>query len=434
MAANNPVPPTVFTEACVDPYDLIFVPPTLKLRKVPQKYVMTSLQYLNTEEDHGTTNQPTVLLFLILNCRSAYANNPKNKLRNKFSNGAPKDNAKPGGEKQYDKMICGMCLHSRPGENTFLVLMKSGNDADTLFSLNPTGRDGEGGFCPGAIVAVRKPKHITESFGDEKSGIPILRFHGGFWLVDKAKSGLQLSNTPLTRVNQKMGGFHYPKCHLKLLCFTVQETPCKGYFCDAVDLVRQSANNLKGCSCFAHVQRNNPILFRLELEVTSLSDNYTFQGEYMSRNFTNKITSHKIPYGTSKVDMDRNCLDDVLSAAADELIVQGNKKGWVVAGWFRPGTVQDQGSDPLDLSTVQSSKITPHITFVDYAGNWNELNRFRSNVEALINADKIGGGAKVVRPAVDVPAASLEGEGDQSGRPAGAVPAASLEGEGDQSG
>ena len=357
-------------------------------RRLPMsRYQVVSLQYLNSIKDpEDYSPMYTCMFAMIINIRSSIGQQSKNKV---YSCG--KNPPNEGEEKPYEKMISLMCFSSQPGNNAFLVLAK-GRESDRLFESNVARRDApnDNGFGPGSWVVLKKPKAISTHFGGPESGIPVLYFEPPFLLVDKSRTPFTPEAVIVKSVNSKLSCFLLRNCEIEVKDFNVENVDCKGEFCDAVDILSGNPNNPhRKCACFAMNFHRGSLLYKMDLKINytdQAGSSYSFKTTFMSRRITNKMTGGGIPKNTDISVISGNALDDQMAEWAMKFLEAGNRVGgYTVGGWFRPGTVQDQGSS--SENKVASSKILHHMTVLDFPSGWDRLRQFRCPVSLLINQD-----------------------------------------------
>lgn len=350
------------------------------------RYSMVSLQYLDSIAD-PEAHCPiyTGMLAMIINIRSSKDYKTKSKV---YSRG--KTSSSEEEEKSYDKMISLMCFGSQPGQNACIVLAKGGA-TDRLFESNVARRDSpnHNGFGPGAWVFLKKPEVITAHFGDPEKGIPVLQFEPPFLLVDKVVTPFTPEPVPVRRITSKLACFFLTKCHIEIRNFSIVYVKCKGEFCDAVDILSGNPNHPhRSCACFAMHYHKGTLLYKMELWITpdpvAHDHGEPFKAHFMSRKTTKVLTGGGIPKNTDLSQVSAGSLDDEMFEWAKRFFLAGNQLGgFNVAGWYRVGTIKDQGSS--SENAVASSNLIHHITVLDFPGGWNRLRALECPVTTLIN-------------------------------------------------
>lgn len=349
------------------------------------KYAPTSLEYLL---EQLAPQRRTFMLGRIMNIRSGHHASSKNKVHSKTSQRAQASDSPA--EKSYDRLLSLMCLGSRAGRNAFMILIKSEVNGDALFNHNAGARDrpNENGFCPGAYVVIVNPFPVTKHFGDAEVGIPILDFIGTLYLVDKKRSTFVIHDTPQATIRNKYGCFLFMKCTINIVHMSIEKVPCRGTFCDAVDLVRDNRTGFSGCACFCAGDTDSRLLYRFKLSVTT-SDGQEFESDYMSRRMTKRMTHNGFPIWTDLDTLYRERKEDDCWDQGIKYFNKGNELGgFTVGGWFRPGMIVDQGSNPNSKNNIMASTYLNHVTFIDFPQGWELLEDYRCDVSTLMGSKR----------------------------------------------
>jgi len=286
---------------------------------------------------------------------------------NRTSN-AVKDN------KTFDRTFVLMCLNSPPGQNTCIVTMNN-NKADTLFGQYLKGRDDANGFGPGAVVAIARPQPIENYFGD-RSGIPVLYFHGGMKLINLAASGFTLTTRLSLPDVTRLQAFYYPLVHLKIVNCNLAHTTCCGNLCDSIGMKKYDGNWRPVCPCFSLKRSLGCALFDVNFRVTVLDDDGspTESGfetlNFTSRSFTSMLTKAGIPMSVNLNMLERCGADDEIIYKLDELVEKINDSlgGFSVLGWVRQGRINDHAAlgdaqnGKSEKESIASSSLLHHVT------------------------------------------------------------------------
>ena len=353
---------------------------------IPPSVKFTSLEYLLQKENSKEPTFNRALLLVVVNYRNATKNNEKNRVQQRFV----KDDKLV--KKNFDKTISVMCLHSTPGNNAALILVKTSVNADKLFGSNTAARDGKDGFGPGALIVVRRPKPISEQFGDSTGFVPILEFSQGMLLVDVAKSNISIPTVPFKDTSEKLSAFTYRNVKIKILNFDFEYSYCRGYLCDSIELKMNNNNVHTGCPCFTTVRENGRTLLCLEVEFISSDNNeeplHISIGNFMSRSFTDMVTKNGVPKGISQEEISAFGADYQIFDQIMKLVEFANKNGgWSIVGWYRRGRIKDQAIDQSkgESITVRSGDIIYHVTNVKFNGDSKLLDSHKADVSSIVN-------------------------------------------------
>ena len=262
----------------------------------------------------------------------------------------------------FDRTMTLMCLNSPPGSNTMIVTL-DGRKSDEIFGQCLVARDRQGGFGPGAIVAIRGPEMIRTYFGD-KAGLPVLNFSGGMKLVDQVKSKIGICTIPCSPSIVRMHGFYYTKAKLELRQMNMVATNCCGNLCDSIDMKGADGSWKSSCACFIVSKAIGSVVFDLNFTVKTEDGDFFEVLRFTSRSFTGLVTRNGIPNSINVAQLEKSGADWIIFGQLDELFKKINTSGgFDVLGWLRIGRKNDAGA-PKDgtSTTVQSSDMIRHVT------------------------------------------------------------------------
>lgn len=263
----------------------------------------------------------------------------------------------------FDRTMTLMCLNSPPGSNTMIVTL-DGRKSDEAFGQCLAARDRQGGFGPGAIVAIRGPGMICNYFGD-KNGLPILHFSGGMKLVDPVKSKIGMCNIKCSPSFTRMHGFYYTKAKLTLTQINVCATNCCGNLCDSIDMKSPDGSWKSSCACFIVTKALGSVVFDLNFTVKTEEEDEPFQVvRFTSRSFTNLVTKNGIPSSINVAQLEKAGADWEMFGELVTLVEAiNNAGGFDLLGWLRIGRKNDASAPKDGISTtIQSSDMIRHVT------------------------------------------------------------------------
>ena len=287
--------------------------------------------------------------------------------------------------KDNERVMTVMCLNSKPGVNTAIIPLSNG-DIDKYFMSYLIGRDDPGGFGPGAILAIVKPKKITNTWGD-KYGLPVLSFGRSFGLIDAEASRFKLTRTiPFAPndVGNRLHSFFFPKVTLTVTNFNPLYTTCTGYFCDSVCMIDPSNGRVRSfCPCVQSFRMLGGIVLELEfyVEVVGEFRKLTFSSDrFTSRTFTDILTRNGVPLGITCEAL--NKIEAKLYEKIREFFefVNTSGGGFSVLGWVRVGRSKD--------SEFSSSTATYHITKIVPNCDPVELKPYVMDISAMLKDEE----------------------------------------------
>lgn len=363
-------------------------------------YKLVSLSWLMNPKNQLESTYDLCFVGVILSYKLASSNEDKNRV---FSHKYSEKRKVP-----YDRIIAVSDVHSPAGSNTCFILVKNGQNADTIFSSNLRARDSKNGFVPGAFVLLKGPSTVTRHFGTVENGVPILEFRQAMHLLETTQpydaNSLyrQLVTIPVKTTACRMSGFYYPKCRIKVRNFVYVNCPCKGYLCDALNLVKNRNEILQTCACYSPVTNANRILMIVDLVIgvvqqggdgaveqqggDGASDTVMEVNNFMSRSFTELIIPDGFPATLNVDDIGSRGIDDRIGAQVLKAVSKANEAGWSIFGWTRRGRTQDQAmssSDKNGENTVDAGSVQHHISKIMYLGKPSVLKPY------LVDVDKI---------------------------------------------
>ena len=261
----------------------------------------------------------------------------------------------------FDRTMTLMCLNSAPGANTMIVTL-DGRKSDEVFGQCLVARDRQGGFGPGAIVAIRGPEMISTYFGD-KAGLPILKFSGGMKLVDQPRSKIRIGTIPSSSTVVRMQASHYTNVTLVLKQMNMSATNCCGNLCDSIDMKGADGSWKSSCACFAVSKALGSVVFDLNFTVkTELGASFEVL-RFTSRSFTGLVTKNGIPSSINVAQLEKSGADWIIFKELDDLFQKINDSGgFDVLGWLRIGRKNDVASTDGTSGTIQSSDMIRHVT------------------------------------------------------------------------
>ena len=296
----------------------------------------------------------------------------------------------------FDRTMILMCLNSAVGANTMIVTLDA-RKSDEIFGQCLEARDRQGGFGPGAIVAIRGPEMITTYFGD-KNGLPVLNFSGGMKLVDQAKSKIRIGNVPSDTVTYRLQAFHYTKVALTLTNMNVSHTNCCGNLCDSIDMKGADGSWKSQCPCFSVTKAIGSVIFDLNFTAKTGVPGEMFEFKrFTSRMFTRMVTKNGIPSSINVAQLERSGADFIIAKKLDDLIESINKDGgFNMLGWARIGRMSDPTSNdgpPGTLkSTILSSNMIRHVTQVKPNTNETVNRQLLIDIEGILAESQIVAG------------------------------------------
>ena len=311
----------------------------------------------------------------------------------------------------FDRTMILMCLNSAVGANTMIVTLDA-RKSDEIFGQCLEACDRQGGFGPGAIVAIRGPEMITTYFGD-KNGLPVLNFSGGMKLVDQAKSKISIGNIPSDTVTYRLQAFHYTNVTLTLTNMNVSHTNCCGNLCDSIDMKGADGSWKSQCPCFSVTKALGSVVFDLNFTAKTGVPGEMFEVKrFTSRMFTGMVTKNGIPSSINVAQLERSGADLNIAKKLDDLIETINKDGgFNVLGWVRIGRMSDptanDGTPGATKSTILSSHMIRHVTQVKPNVNETAIRGLVIDIEGILAKSQIVAGPEGGNPSTDVPPAEV---------------------------
>ncbi len=293
--------------------------------------------------------------------------------------------------KDNERTMTVMCLNSSPGVNTAVIPLSSA-DIDKYFMSYLIGRDDPGGFGPGAIIAIVKPRKITNYWGD-KNGLPVLSFSRSFGLIDVKASQFKLNRMiPYSPnvVGNRLHGFYFPKVKLTVNNFNWVHTTCTGYFCDSVCMINPSTQRMRTCCpCVQSFRLLGGIVIEFDFFVDVVGgDKYSFPSDkFTSRTFTDVLTCNGVPMGITCEALNKieTKLVDQISAFIEFVNTSGG--GFSLFGWIRVGRVKDQAADATK-DTISSSMANYHITKLVPNCGMEQLKPYLLDISAMLKDEE----------------------------------------------
>jgi hypothetical protein len=370
----------------VRPSDLVF--------KGHGRRLNPRLSYASLEELEGADRFTfhalrKVFVALVLYYKKASIDN-KNSLFNRTS-----QKEKPC--KTFDRTLTVMCLNSKPGMNTALILLNS-ERADILFGQHLEGRDSSDGFGPYAIIAVQRPNPTENYFGD-RTGIPVLNFQCGMQLVDMAKSKISLKVIKPDPQQGRLHGFFFPNVHLTLMNCNVAHTNCCGFLCDSVGMKRTDGTWERHCPCYSVKRTIGYVLFDLNLRAVvkdcdeHLEKQAFFIQDFTSRRFTDLATKSGIPLSVNTNTLQARGADHEIAYRLEKFLEHVNQKhgGFTLLGWNRRGRLNvtnpsvDQKGNGTTEPSVAAADVRYHVTHIGINCSSTALSKYRIDVQGLLN-------------------------------------------------
>ena len=296
----------------------------------------------------------------------------------------------------FDRTMILMCLNSAVGANTMIVTLDA-RKSDEIFGQCLEARDRQGGFGPGAIVAIRGPEMITTYFGD-KNGLPVLNFSGGMKLVDHAKSKIRIGNVPSDTVTYRLQAFHYTNVTLTLTNMYVSQTNCCGNLCDSIDMKGADGSWKSQCPCFSVTKAIGSVIFDLNFTAKTGVPGEMFEFKHFtSRMSTGMVTKNGIPSSINVAQLERSGADFIIAKKLDDLIESINKDGgFNVLGWARIGRMSDptsnDGPPGTPKNTILSSNMIRHVTQVKPNTNETVNRQLLIDIEGILAESQIVAG------------------------------------------
>jgi hypothetical protein len=301
-----------------------------------------------------------------------------------------------------------MCLNSPPGQNTAIILLGRSN-CDIVFSQYLAGRDSKDGYGPGAVVALVRPNHIHQTFGDQR-GIPIIYVESGLKLVDPVRSGIKFPTIPRIEGSPRLHGFFYPFVKLKLLNANIVHTKCCGYLCDSIGMKNSDGEWRERCPCYVTQRQLGSIVLDLDFSVSVMTniggdcdvnekvlEKFSAKN-FTSRNFTHLVTVNGFPISVTSTMLAETCADSAIFQRLENYLEEANRqKGFSILGWTRRGRTKDQAvvntassstNRGQDVS-VQSSGVTFHITHIKLNCEDSIMKNHWIDVKAIIEEYRV---------------------------------------------
>ena len=355
-----------------DPGFLRFIGESSAIPKNLTKYVSLS----DLEKTDPVRTVFAILLAQVINYKKTGSGLNDRSLYSRVSQSTNKGN-------NFDKTMTLMCLNSPPGANTMIVTL-DGHKSDEIFSQCLVARDRQGGFGPGAIVAIRCPEMISTYFG-EKAGLPVLRFSGGMKLVDQVKSKIRLGTIPSSAAAQRTHAFHYTKATLTLNQMYMSSTNCCGNLCDSIDLKSADGTWKSSCACFVVSRGVGSVVFDLNFTVKTDVGQIFEVTRFTSRCFTLFVTKNGIPSSINVKQIEKSGADWVIFKELDDLFAKiNNSGGFDILGWIRVGRKNDASSTDGTPTTFQSSDMIRHVTRLKPHGNVTVHGNVGIDIEGIL--------------------------------------------------
>jgi hypothetical protein len=234
-----------------------FDPPTSMLKSGHYKW--NSIQNISCDANCNVSNQFTCLLLQVLKYKSLHDKDSKK------GNIQGKNGKSP--EATYDEAITVMCLHSSPGLNIGMILIKTQGNCDKVFDSNLKACDYRDGFGPGCFVVVMSPNYVTSTFGGDEKGVPILEYSGPLFKVNTLKTKMTIPDIVHNDSVEKMSGLYYRNVKIVVINTDVVSSVCRGYLCDSLGLNPNSTKVHTGCPCYTPVTELSRVLLMFNLFV-----------------------------------------------------------------------------------------------------------------------------------------------------------------------
>lgn len=223
---------------------------------------------------------------------------------------------------------------------------------------------------PGTFVVVQSPSGIQGFMNGGRE--PILQYMGNLIPIG---GNLTLPTIAIS-VNDTLSGFVHHGVMVRVTQVNPFHSPCTGRFCNWHGLVNDGQVR-DSCACFQMMSSRRAMIgFSLNLMIT-LADGTEFE----VLNFTDRyfIETFMIS-GTPPVNMTveevggyrrSRQINNAINGVID--MVNGNG-GWLLTGWAKPGTVQDQAANPAPGAPpvynaqpvlIQAGTLRYHITRLD---------------------------------------------------------------------
>jgi hypothetical protein len=101
------------------------------------------------------------------------------------------------------------------------------------------------------------------------------------------------------------------------------------------------------------------------------------------------MTHNGFPIWTDLDTLYRERKEDDCWDQAIKYFNKGNELGgFTVGGWFRPGMIVDQGSNPNSKNNIMASTYLNHVTFIDFPQGWELLEDYRCDVSTLMGSKR----------------------------------------------
>ena len=265
----------------------------------------------------------------------------------------------------YERLAFLRCVLSPPGSNVFAMMMSNQRNAK-LFDQYLTIRDHQG-FTPGTYVTVENPQVIENYIGN----LPLFDSPNPFRIVDTQR----LSFLPVKVSNDslRMSCFHFPSAKLELLNMTVIDVPCRGTFCDGLNMLKDGKVE-KHCSCISNSSSKLPRVIMAVKVIVRPSDGPSFVvTDFTSHSFTRMFVQNGakgMPPGLSSTTITSHQGGSFFrkyTRLVDQAMA-GHE--FSVTGWSRRGTIEDQGTSGKD--SIKNSTLTHHIVCIDSKTPINE--------------------------------------------------------------
>jgi hypothetical protein len=335
----------------------------------------------------NVSNQFTCLLLQVLKYKSSHDKDSKK------GNIQGKNGKAP--EATYDKAITVMCLHSSPGLNIGMILIKTQGNCDKVFGSNLKACDYRDGFGPGCFVVVMSPNYVTSTFGGDEKGVPILEYSGPLFKVNTLKTKMTIPDIVHNDSVEKMSGLYYRNVKIVVINTDVVSSVCRGYLCDSLGLNPNSTKVHTGCPCYTPVTELSRVLLMFNLFVVVGEGTRNEQrfpvNNYLSQNFTYLLTKNGFPAGycPERIHTEGTKFDNIVKAVNAFVNHANREGGFSVVGWYRHGYKYDQSmrnagaGDGCD----KSSDFIFNLSKISYNGPMSDaLTSLRVDVHDIMNA------------------------------------------------
>ena len=236
------------------------------------------------------------------------------------------------------------------------------------------------------------PEIIREHFGKLDAGVPVVVPSGPLLLVDMEHS--RFGNGPMSIpdviTSDRLTGFYFSRTAIHLIKMRAENTVCRGYLCDALDLTFRNKKNAEYCPCFTMKYQDGQTVLDLQLEIEVLDESLDRANENICiDSFTSRITSKLltgefITHGDRTLIINSGRITRIYRLMKEFIDMVNVKLGWNAGRWFRRGYIDDTGAK--GKSKVKSAELNYHLTFLRYNGQLDdESKNIIQRIKDLLN-------------------------------------------------